>query len=58
MPDEGVLLRGKASAQVLLHVKDAKSDAGAAEGRDLLVTPISVRDDALCATPSGSTRGG
>src|SRR5258708_15135730 len=46
VPDEGVLLRGKASAQVLLHVKDAKSDAGPPQGRALLLTPISVRDDA------------
>lgn len=41
VPDEGALLRGKADAQVLLHVKDAKG-----EGRDVLVRPISARDDA------------
>jgi tricorn protease len=38
--DEGALLRNKAGAQVLLHVKNAKGDA-----RDVLVTPISARDD-------------
>ncbi len=40
VPDEGVLLRGKAGTQVLLHVNNAKG-----EGRDVLVTPISERDD-------------
>lgn len=39
--DEGALLRNKAGAQVLLHVKDAKN-----EGRDVLVTPISAHQDA------------
>jgi tricorn protease len=38
--DEGALLRGKAGAQVLLHVKPANGDA-----RDILVTPISAHDD-------------
>jgi tricorn protease len=38
--DEGALLRNKAGAQALLHVKNAKG-----EGRDVLVTPISARDD-------------
>ena len=41
VPDERVLLRGKAGTQVLLHVKPATGDA-----RDVLVTPISARDDA------------
>jgi tricorn protease len=40
--DEGALLRGKAGTQVLLHVKNPK---GAGE-RDVLVIPISARDDA------------
>jgi len=40
VPDEGALLRGKAGAQVLLHVNNAKG-----EGRDVLVTPISAHDD-------------
>jgi tricorn protease len=40
VPDEGALLRNKAGAQVLLHVKNAKG-----EGRDVLVTPVSARDD-------------
>ena len=44
-PDEGVLLRGKAGTQVLLHVKDTRGDAAAAGGRDVLVTPVSMRDD-------------
>ncbi len=43
VPDEGALLRGKAGTQVLLHVKDPKGDVAA--GRDVLVTPISARDD-------------
>ncbi len=38
--DEGALLRGKAGTQVLLHVKPASGEA-----RDVLVTPISARDD-------------
>jgi tricorn protease len=41
VPDEGALLRGKEGTQVLLHVKDAKG-----EGRDVLATPISAREDA------------
>ena len=45
VPDEGALLRGKAGTQVLLHVKDPKGDAASAAGRDVLVTPISARDD-------------
>lgn len=40
VPDEGELLRGKAGTQVLLHVKNDKG-----EGRDVLVVPISVRED-------------
>jgi tricorn protease len=40
VPDERALLRGKAGAQVLLHVKPATGDA-----RDVLVVPISSRDD-------------
>ncbi len=40
VPDERALLRGKAGTQVLLHVKPANGD-----GRDVLVTPISARDD-------------
>lgn len=40
VPDEAALLRNKAGTQVLIHVKDAKG----AE-RDVLVTPISTRDD-------------
>jgi tricorn protease len=39
-PDERSLLRGKAGAQVLLHVKPASGDA-----RDVLVTPIATRDE-------------
>ena len=39
--DERDLLRGKAGAQVLLHVKSAKGEV-----RDVLVTPISAEDDA------------
>ncbi|HWG19443.1 MAG TPA: S41 family peptidase [Terracidiphilus sp.] len=46
VPDEGALLRGKAGTQVLLHVKNPKGDAAAAEGRDVLVSPIGARDDA------------
>lgn len=41
VPDERVLLRGKVGTQVLLRVKNAKS-----ETRDLLVTPISAREEA------------
>jgi len=41
VPDEGALLRNKAATQVLLHVKNEKG-----EGRDVLVKPISARDDA------------
>ena len=41
VPDEGELLRGKAGAQVLVHVKNDKG-----EGRDVIVAPISERDDA------------
>ena len=41
VPDEGALLRNKAGEQVMLHVKNAKG-----EGRDVLVTPISGRNDA------------
>ncbi len=41
VPDERSLLRGKAGAQVLLHVKPPSGDA-----RDVLVTPISAHDDA------------
>jgi len=41
VPDEGALLRNKADTQVLLHVKNEKG-----EGRDVLVKPISARDDA------------
>ena len=37
VPDERALLRGKAGAQVLLHVKPASG-----EPRDVLVTPISA----------------
>lgn len=40
-PDEGALLRDKAGTQVLLHVKNQKG-----EGRDVLVTPITARQDA------------
>jgi tricorn protease len=40
VPDERVLLRGKAGTQVLLHVKNAQG----AE-RDVLAVPISARDD-------------
>jgi tricorn protease len=40
VPDERALLRGKAGAQVLLHVKPASGDP-----RDVLVAPISTRDD-------------
>ena len=40
VPDERVLLRGKAGTQVLLHVKDAKGT-----GRDVIVTPISTDTD-------------
>ncbi|HEY1902051.1 MAG TPA: S41 family peptidase [Terracidiphilus sp.] len=39
--DERSLLRGKAGEQVMLHVKPATGDA-----RDVLVKPISARDDA------------
>jgi tricorn protease len=39
--DERALLRGKAGVQVLLHVKAASGD-----GRDVLVVPVSARDDA------------
>jgi tricorn protease len=41
VPDEGKLLRGKTGAQVLIHVKNEKG-----EGRDVLVMPISAREDA------------
>ena len=41
VPDERVLLRGKAGTQVLLHVKNDKG-----EGRDLLAIPIAAREDA------------
>jgi tricorn protease len=41
VPDEAELLRGKAGTQVLLHVKAADG-----KERDVLVTPISERDDA------------
>jgi len=44
--DEGALLRNKAGTQVLLHVKSEKGDAAAAGGRDVLVKPISAREDA------------
>ena len=40
VPDERLLLRGKAGAQVLLHVKPQSGDA-----RDVLVTPVSSQDD-------------
>jgi tricorn protease len=40
VPDERVLLRGKAGQQVMLRVKSA-----AGETRDVLVTPIKSRDD-------------
>ncbi|HEY2857189.1 MAG TPA: S41 family peptidase [Terracidiphilus sp.] len=40
VPDEGALLRNKAGTPVLLHVKNGKG-----EDRDVLVTPISARDD-------------
>ncbi|HEX8811708.1 MAG TPA: S41 family peptidase, partial [Terracidiphilus sp.] len=40
VPDERMLLRGKAGTQVLLHVKNAQG----AE-RDVLAVPISARDD-------------
>jgi tricorn protease len=45
VPDEGELLRGKAGEQVLIHVKNEKGDAAAAGGRDVLVKPISFRQD-------------
>jgi tricorn protease len=41
VPDERALLRGKAEAQVLLHIKPTTGDA-----RDVLVKPISAREDA------------
>jgi tricorn protease len=41
VPDERVLLRGKAGQQVMLRVKPT-----AGETRDVLVTPIRARDDA------------
>ncbi len=40
VPDERVLLRGKAGTQVLLHVKPATGDA-----RDVLVTPASSHEE-------------
>ena len=40
-PDERALLRGKAGHQVLVHVKGQRG-----EERDVLVTPISAREDA------------
>jgi len=40
VPDERVLLNGKAGAQVLLHVKDAKG-----AGRDVIAVPISSGAD-------------
>jgi tricorn protease len=40
VPDERALLRGKAGAQVLLHVKPVSGEA-----RDVLVTPIKAQDD-------------
>lgn len=46
VPDEGELLRGKAGTQVLIHVKGGKGDAAGGGGRDVLVVPISERDDA------------
>jgi len=39
-PDERSLLRGKAGAQVLLHIKPASRD-----GRDVLVTPVKTHDE-------------
>ena len=41
VPDERVLLRGKAGTQVLLRVKNEKG-----EGRDVLAVPISAHEDA------------
>ncbi|MDE3202223.1 MAG: PD40 domain-containing protein [Acidobacteriota bacterium] len=41
VPDVRELLRGKAGVQVLLQVKSQKDDM-----RDVLVTPVSARDDA------------
>ncbi len=42
VPDERVLLRGKAGTQVLLHVKNEKG-----EGRDVIAVPISAHDDSV-----------
>ncbi len=42
VPDERVLLRGKAGTQVLLHVKNEKG-----EGRDVLAVPISAHEDSV-----------